>query len=268
MIGVGGGLLSHLQANRRTVMHVVDPFKVPVAEAAEKAVAMQRLGHPALIIASTDYDRFDTYMPDYLSAIKQASGIPLILHFPPRPGVGFPLVANADAIMFPALLNSENDYYVWKSHLETLVTLPRRGITPERCPEPLLSAALTFGADEVTYRVLGTVPVDREAGRLAFLAEVIQMFRFDLVYLYSRFAAVAPQACRFLRDRLRPDQLIFVSGGVRTREQIDAYHEAGADFVAFAGALEHPAWRTTLEQLCPVPSTDHTAGLVPSRARR
>jgi len=235
-------------------MHVVDPFKVPVAEAVDKAVAVQRLGHPALIVASTDYEHFDEHMPGYLRMLKDAVDIPLILHFPPRRGTGLPMVAGADAAMFPALLGSRDDYFVWKSFLETVATLPRRGIPADRCPEPLLSAALTFGADDISYDLMGTVPVDGEPARLGFLADVIRMFRFDIVYLYSRFAAVSPQDCRFFREHLFPDQLIFVSGGIRSHAQIDLYHRAGADFVAFAGALEHPGWRATLEQMCPVPA--------------
>jgi heptaprenylglyceryl phosphate synthase len=261
MIEMNRGVLAHLRLHRYHPMHVIDPFKVPVQEAVEKAVAVQGLGHPAILVASTDYERFEEHMPGYLAPLKVAVDIPLILHFPPRKGTGLPMVSGADAAMYPALLGSRDDYFVWKSYLETLATLPRRGIAPDQCPEPLLSAALTFGPDDISYGLLGTVPVDDEPSRLAFLADVIRLFRFDMVYLYSRFSAVAPRVCRFFRDHLFPEQLIFVSGGIRTREQIDLYYGAGADFVVFAGALEHPGWRSTLEQLCPAPA-GQASGLV------
>lgn len=254
MVNSNERVLARLRLHRGFPMHVIDPFKVPVAEAVEKAVAVRALGHPALIVASTDYDRFEERMPGYLRALKEAVDIPLILHFPPRRGAGFPMVAGADAVMFPALLGSEDDYFIWKSYLETLADLPRRGIAPDRCPELLLAAALTFGPDPICYDLLGTMPVDQQPGRLEFLAEVISLLRFDVVYLFSRYAAVAPETCRFLRDRLRPEQLIFVGGGIQTSSQINVHRDAGADFVVFAGALEHPDWRASLERLCPAPA--------------
>lgn len=51
------------------------------------------------------------------------------------------------------------------------------------------------------------------------------------------------------RRRLHPDQILFVSGNVRRREHVTAYLEAGADYVGFAGALEHADWRSTLAEI-------------------
>jgi heptaprenylglyceryl phosphate synthase len=245
-----GPVLELLRSRRGSPVHIVDPFKVPMAEAVEKAIAVERLGHPALILASTDYSRFDDLMSAYVAAVKDAVHLPVILHFPPRQGVGFPLVAAADAVMFPALLGSEDDYFVWKSYLDTLASLHRRGIGPDRCPEVLLSAALTFGPDEVTYDALRALPISG-AATLRFLAEVIRLLRFDLIYLYSRSAEVPPHVCRFLRENIYPEQLIFVSGGIRSDEQINACFDAGADYVGFAGALERADWRVVLNTLCP-----------------
>ncbi|ANH95778.1 MULTISPECIES: geranylgeranylglyceryl/heptaprenylglyceryl phosphate synthase [unclassified Streptomyces] len=244
-----GDVLTRLRGHARGPVHIIDPFKVPQEEAVEKAKVLDDLGFPALILASTDYESFETRMDPYIAAIKEASSLPVLLHFPPRKGLGFPLARGADAVLLPALLGSRDDYYVWKSCLETVAALPGRA---ERAdwPELLLTVALTFGEDRRTGDLLGTVPV-ATAGteQIDRHIAVTRSFGFHLVYLYSRHARVPAEVVRRFRDRLDPGQILFVSGNVRRREQVDAYLEAGADYVGFAGALEHLDWRTTLTEM-------------------
>lgn len=249
----GHRVLGRLREQRGGVIHVVDPFKVPVEEAIEKAIAIERSGMAALILASTDYEAFDDHMPRYIAAVKEVVEIPVLLHFPPTPGVGVPIACEADGVIIPALLGSEDDYYVWKSLLETFTALHTLG-GQEDSPELILSAALTFGTDQVSYDRMATVPVEASAWSMGFYSDVARLLSFDLVYLYSRYTRIAPEVCRFFRDHLHPEQLLFVSGGVRTQKQVRAYLHSGADYVAFAGALERPDWRTKLDELCSMQS--------------
>ncbi|MFC5144778.1 geranylgeranylglyceryl/heptaprenylglyceryl phosphate synthase [Streptomyces aureoversilis] len=250
MTGTGRGVLELLRSRRPSPVHVVDPFKVAVDEAVLKAVAVERLGLPFLILASTDYEDFDARMPDYVARVKAAVRIPVITHFPARPGAGLPVAPGADAMLCPALLGSHDDHFVWKSILQT-ATGPGRGAGHvHRPPEMLLEAALTFGDDAVSFDAMATVPVERSPQALDFHVRVIRLLGFDVVYLYSRYEDVSQEVCRYFRQRLRPEQLIFVGGGIRTRRHIDAYIRAGADYVVFAGALETPGWRAELEALC------------------
>ncbi|MFI9202958.1 geranylgeranylglyceryl/heptaprenylglyceryl phosphate synthase [Streptomyces sp. NPDC053048] len=228
----------------------MDPFKVPVEEAVHKAVAVERLGLPFLILASTDYQDFDARMPGYVARVKAAVRIPVVTHFPARPGTGLPVADGADAMLCPALLGSRDDYFVWKSVLETAARAGHGTARTRPLPEMLLEAALTFGGDDVSFDAMATVPVERSPQALDFLIRVIRLLGFDVVYLYSRYEDVSPEVCRYFRQRLRPDQLIFIGGGIRTRQAIDAYIRAGADYVVFAGALEKPDWRAELERLC------------------
>ncbi|MEU3885196.1 geranylgeranylglyceryl/heptaprenylglyceryl phosphate synthase [Streptomyces sp. NPDC029041] len=246
-----GDVLARLRDHERGPIHIIDPFKVPLAEAVEKAKLLDALGYPALILASTDYESFEARMIPYVAAIKEVTSLPVLLHFPPRKGLGFPLARGADAVVLPALLGSRDDYYVWKSYLETLVGLPGR-IDHEDWPELLLTVALTFGEDHKTGHLLGTVPV-ATAGteQIDRYIAVTRSFGFHMVYLYSRYTQVPVDVVRHFRRGLHPDQIVFVSGNVRRREHVTAYLEAGADYVGFAGALEHADWRTTLTEISP-----------------
>ncbi|MET9296208.1 geranylgeranylglyceryl/heptaprenylglyceryl phosphate synthase [Streptomyces sp. NPDC003077] len=242
-------VLARLRNSAPGPVHIIDPFKVPQDEAVRKAEALDELGYPALILASTDYESFESRMDPYVAAVKEASSLPVLLHFPPRKGIGFPLVRGADAIVLPALLGSRDDYYVWKSYLETLLTLPAR-VDHEDWPELLLTVALTFGEDSRTGDLLGTEPVATSTTRQMdqYLA-VARSFGFHMVYLYSRNAQVPVEVVRHFRKGLDDGQILFVSGNVRRRAHVTRYLEAGADFVGFAGALEHPDWRDTLAEL-------------------
>ncbi|MER5358438.1 geranylgeranylglyceryl/heptaprenylglyceryl phosphate synthase [Streptomyces sp. NPDC002785] len=258
-----GKFLTRLQGHPPGPVHIIDPFKVPQHEAVEKAVALDELGFPAIILASTDYESFETRMDPYVAAIKAATSLPVLLHFPPRKGFGFPLVGGADAMLLPALLGSRDDYYVWKSYLETLLNMPGR-VDREDWPELLLTVALTFGEDRRTGDLLGTVPVaTTTTEQLDRHIAVTRSFGFHMVYLYSRNAQVPIDVVRYFHERLDPDQILFVSGNVRSREQVTTYLDAGADYVGFAGALEHPDWRSTLKEMTATQVAPHRPGTRP-----
>lgn len=241
------GVLELLRRKKPGCLHVIDPFKVAIEIAVRRAHALQERDYPAIVLGSTDYSDFEQRMPQYIGAIKAAVDLPVLLHFPPRRPQGIPFASNADAIIWPALLGSEDDYFVWKSFLETLTYGSRRGIASESLPECILSAALTFGADDVSYRAMAVQPIDPSS--IATYLEVVNLLRLDMVYLYSRYEHVPTETCKYISRAIGADQLLIVSGGVRSREQIDAYHRAGADYVAFAGALECNDWQERLPQL-------------------
>lgn len=241
------GVLQLLRRKRPGCLHVIDPFKVASDVAVRRAQALEERGYPAIVLGSTDYVDFEQRMPPYIAAIKAAVDLPVLLHFPPRHPAGMPFAANADAIIWPALLGSEDDYFVWKSFFETLEYRSRRGLISKSFPEYILSAALTFGADEVSYQAMAVHPIDPRT--IEKYLEVVNLLRLDMVYLYSRHEQVPPQTCRYVRSAMPPDAVLIVSGGIRSRNQIDTYHDAGADYVAFAGALEGDDWQERLPQL-------------------
>lgn len=244
-----GRVLEHLRSASGTCLHVIDPYKTRLGEAIEKARALEDLGFPLLILGSTDYCDFEQHVPRFVEALKDAVAIPVVLHFPPRPGRGFPVADEADAVLFTAVLNSSRTYFVWRSYLETLTALARRHPAPLRLPEFLFTAGMTFRPDPVSGAAVGAVPSDETPAALETYASVITTVGFDLVYLYSRHEHVPVELCESLRRRVGPDPLMVASGGVRSRDQIDAYLRAGVSFVAFGGALETPDWRTVLRQL-------------------
>jgi heptaprenylglyceryl phosphate synthase len=246
MITSNKGVRALLMKHRGRAIHIIDPFKIPLEQAVEKARLVAALGYPFLILGSTDYEDFDQTMPAYVDAVKAASGLPVILHFPPREGVGLPLTSNSDGVFCPALLGSGSAYMVWQSFLETLNTLNHRGIQPENAPEMVFSASLTFGLDEKSYSAMDVTPIDPSADGLKPYVDMIHRMGLDQTYLYSRHVGVAYEVCAYFRRHLPVTHVLFVGGCVRSRQQVEAYLEAGADYVVYGGALEVANWKSSL----------------------
>jgi heptaprenylglyceryl phosphate synthase len=244
-------LLSYLHQHRSSLLHVIDPFKVPVEQAVNKARALQRYGFAAVILASTDWENFEDTLNPYIDEIRAAaSGLPILLHFPPRLGHGMPMVSNADGLLYPFLLESNDPYFAWKSYSETAELRARLHPSGSGSqPAFLHLAALTFGDDKRSNAVMGVDPVEMSDQHLSHLSWGIRMLGLQGVYLYSRCSAVPNEACRYFRARMQSEQLLFASGGVRTAERALELFAAGADFVVFSGALECERWEPVLEHL-------------------
>lgn len=244
-------LISYLRQRRSSLLHVIDPFKVPIEQAVEKARALQRYGFAAVILASTDWENFEDTMNPYVDQVRAAaSELTILLHFPPRHGHGMPMVSNADGLLYPFLLESNDPYFAWKSYTETAELRAKQPASGSgKQPGFLHLAALTFGEDKRSNDVMGIDPVEMSEQHLSHLSWGIQMLGLQGVYLYSRCSAVPNEACRYFRTRMRADQLLFASGGVRTAERALELFTAGADFVVFSGALECERWEPVLERL-------------------
>jgi heptaprenylglyceryl phosphate synthase len=244
-------LNDYLRNNRGSGVHIIDPFKVPLHEALAKARLVEDCGGRWLILASTDYHDFDEAMREYVPALAASVSIPVLLHFPPTVGTGLPVVAGAAGYLWPALLRSNEPYFVWQSLLET-VQHWSRVLPHDQWPEPVLCGAVTVGADSRTGDLLGTDPLDESVESLRQLAAEIRRLGLDMVYLYSRNERVSLRTCSVLREELEPWQIVFVSGNVRDPDTVRAYLDAGADYVGFAGAGEGTNWYETLPGLLAV----------------
>jgi heptaprenylglyceryl phosphate synthase len=242
----GRSVLAHLRESRPSLLHAVDPFKVPLPEVVAKATALHELGFPGVLLASTDWDNFEDVVGRCVEEIHRAApDFPVLLHFPPRAGVGLPCVNAADGMLCPFLLRSTDPYFVWRSYVETV----RRFGEVQPQPELIDLAALTFGTDERSRSVLAVEPVVPSESSADQLLHVMQILDLHGAYLYSRYEAVPLEICRRFRAKMSRDQVLFVSGGVRTAEQANAFFDVGADFVVFCGALECHDWRERLQVL-------------------
>jgi heptaprenylglyceryl phosphate synthase len=241
--------MDRLRSSRPGLLHVIDPFKVPLDQAIIKVQALEEFGFPAVLLASTDYENFTDHMSSYARTLRDVTTLPLVLHFPPRKGCGYPLVKDVDAAIFPFLFGSTDAYFVWESLLETTALMNNDHHDGHAWPSFIYSAALTFGDDAVSQRVMDVYPVGCDRVSLGQLAALVNILKLDMVYLYSRFEKVPSRTIEFLSENIPNDTVLIASGGIRDHKRIDEYLSAGADYVVFCGALECNNWRCVLERI-------------------
>lgn len=235
-------LVAYLHSTKGSAVCIIDPFKLADVEVLERAEMAEALGSPFIILASTDHPNFTERMTSLVPRVSSAVSVPTLLHFPPTRGEGLPVVQGATGYLWPALLMSWDPYFVWESLLESAARWPTilAGATP---PEPILCAALTVGPDSQSESILKTHSLEENRQAVHETARMVRMLGLDMIYLYSRNQRVSPKTCAMFRGEILPNQLIFVSGNMRSGKDIVQYLHAGADFVGFAGACEGPDWR-------------------------
>lgn len=246
-----GTILEKLLNNRKSPLHVIDPYKISEIDAAEKAKVITQIGFPVILIASTDNNDFHNIIPRYLNYIKQATDLDIITHFPPERGKGFPLCNNTDAVLTSLILNSEDRYFREQSQAETIKIMNHS--TDFKQIELLNSAAITFGNDYKSYRYVKAANVNFNSISLEKYAKMLKSQNPDIVYLFSRHRPISIDVCRYFRKNLFSRQLLFISGCIKTRDQINSYLQAGADFVVFGGALESNHWHKALNEIIKPP---------------
>ncbi|MFY1622033.1 geranylgeranylglyceryl/heptaprenylglyceryl phosphate synthase [Micromonospora sp. WMMD735] len=239
-------VLTALRAQAPGLLHVVDPYKVPLAEAVEKARAMADLGHPALLVGSTDNPAFDQRVAPYVAELRERTDLPLVLHFPSIPGRGAPLCPGADAVLVHAVLNSVRSFFVTGGLAATARTATALG---QDGPELLRSASFAFGTDGKTHEAVGARPAAEDGRELPRLVAEVAAADFDLAYLLYRHGRVPDRVLRAYRRGLAPQQLLFVGGGVTSYRQVREYHDCGVDWVVVGNGLETADWRDTLHGL-------------------
>ncbi|MEU1756182.1 geranylgeranylglyceryl/heptaprenylglyceryl phosphate synthase [Micromonospora matsumotoense] len=239
-------VLTALRAQAPGLLHVVDPYKVPLAEAVEKSRAVADLGHPALLVGSTDNAAFDRQVVPYVAELRERTDLPLVLHFPSIPGRGAPLCPGADAVLVHAVPNSVRSFFVSGGLTATVRAATALG---EDRPELLRSASFAFGSDGKTHEAVGAPPTAQDGTELPRLVASVAAADFDLAYLLYRHGRVPEAVLRAYRRGLAPQQLLFVGGGVTSYRQVREYHDCGVDWVVVGNGLETADWRETLRRL-------------------
>jgi heptaprenylglyceryl phosphate synthase len=244
-----GSIISLLNNFKPHAIAGIDPFNTGVGDAIEKIKYLKSLASPLVILSGTDYHSFEQFIPNYINEIKSQVDIKILTHFPQKKGFGFPLAYNADAIILPCLLTSKDEYYYKTSFIEFEEKIRTGELKKEALPEIIYGAGLTFFDDPKSEKHFASAPADASEQGILQYCETIKNSRIEIVYLFSRHGRVSATISQLFRKNIRRDQLLFVSGGIKTKEDINICTQNGADFVVFVGALEKPDWKETLNKL-------------------
>lgn len=210
---------------------LIDPD--PLRQSPNKAAKMARFAEDAgtdaiLIGGSTVFDQ--NYVSKTIELIKKETGIPIIIF----PGGIANVSANADAILFMSLLNSEDPYFIigqqaLGSYMIKMANLEHIS-TGYLIIEPGASAGW-IGRAKLLPR--------KKPKLTAAYALAAEMFGFKMIYLEAGSGSerIPPEILKITKSILKIP--IIAGGGVQTKEDARLFVEAGADIIVMGTFIEN-----------------------------
>lgn len=166
-----------------------------------------------------------------VSVLKGLTSLPLVLF----PGDVSQLTETADALLYLSLISGDNPEYLIGKHIKSAPQLRRSSL--EIIPTGYV--LIESGKESAVQRVTHTEPLKRNKERIADTAKAGELLGMQLIYLEAGSGALLPvpsEVIRFVKNDLKIP--LIVGGGIRSKKQLDAAYEAGADLVVIGTAFE------------------------------
>lgn len=180
-------------------------------------------------------------------AIKSQSQLPLILF----PGDVSQLTTHADALLFLSLISGDNPEFLIKKQVEAVSKLKHSKIEVIPTGYILIENGKVTSVEKVT----GTKPMSRHNIQLIVdTAKAGELLGMKLIYLEAGSGAVHPISeaiIKAVKSELKIP--VIVGGGIKTKNQLDAAYNAGADMVVIGTAFEeNPGFFDQIKRKIPI----------------
>ncbi|WP_115460995.1 geranylgeranylglyceryl/heptaprenylglyceryl phosphate synthase [Winogradskyella aurantiaca] len=178
---------------------------------------------------STDPDsRTDAVIKE----IKKHTALPVVIF----PGDTNQISASADALLFLSLISGRNPDYLIGKHVTAVPKIIEAGLDVI----PTAYILIEGGSVSAVERVSKTKPLSiNNIETIVKTAKAGELLGMNLVYLEAGSGASFPipeEVIRAVKNNLNIP--LIVGGGVKTKEQLEAAYEAGADMVVVGTAFE------------------------------
>ncbi|MHA7842144.1 MAG: phosphoglycerol geranylgeranyltransferase [Winogradskyella sp.] len=168
-----------------------------------------------------------------VKAIKQHTELPVVLF----PGDVTQITNEADGILFLSLISGRNPDYLIGKHVEAVSKLTKAQL--EVLPTGYI--LIENGKQTAVERVSNTKPLVRSnIQQIVDTAKAGELLGMKLIYLEAGSGAthpIEPEIISAVKQELSIP--LIVGGGIRTKVQLEATCEAGADLVVIGTAFEN-----------------------------
>ncbi|MCK4421621.1 geranylgeranylglyceryl/heptaprenylglyceryl phosphate synthase [candidate division WOR-3 bacterium] len=169
---------------------------------------------------------------EFIREVAHHSSLPVIIF----PGSASQISGYADAILFLSLVSGQNPQFLIGEHIRAASIL--KGMDIEVIPTGYL---LIDGGNMTTVEFIsGTKPIPQNKPEIAWsIAYASELLGMKLIYLECGSGAkrsVNNALIKSVRNYINIP--LIVGGGIRSREEIEEKHKAGADIVVVGNALE------------------------------
>lgn len=163
--------------------------------------------------------------------IKSHCSLPLIIF----PGSSHQISPNADAILYLSLLSGRNPDYLIGHHLQSANELFEMEL--EVIPTAYL--LIDGGTRSSVAYVSQTTPIPRDKHSIVRQTAIAGKLQGKkLIYLDAGSGAIHPVPAEMISELKDLSLPIIIGGGIRSLEQINAAHTAGASIVVIGNKLE------------------------------
>lgn len=168
-----------------------------------------------------------------VGAIKQHTELPVVLF----PGDVTQITNEADGILFLSLISGRNPDYLIGKHIEAVSKLTKAQL--EVLPTGYI--LIENGKQTAVERVSNTKPLVRSnIQQIVDTAKAGELLGMKLIYLEAGSGAthpIEPEIISAVKEELSIP--LIIGGGIRTKAQLEAAYNAGADIVVIGTAFEN-----------------------------
>ncbi|MCW5518403.1 geranylgeranylglyceryl/heptaprenylglyceryl phosphate synthase [Aureitalea sp. L0-47] len=222
-------ILDASEKNQKLLAVLLDPEKFDLEKTAE---FLRRLPSETTHIFVGGSTVPEGQTQELVNAIKLHTSRPVVLF----PGDVSQISKNADALLFLSLFSGANPEYLVHQQIKAVPLL--RSIDLEVIPTGYI--LVDGGNDSAVSVVTKTHPISQsEPGRIVDTAVAAELTGKKLIYLEAGSGALTPVRAEIISAVKKELQIpLIVGGGIRTKEQLKAAYEAGADMVVMGTAFE------------------------------
>jgi putative glycerol-1-phosphate prenyltransferase len=216
--------------NHKLLAVLIDPEKIDV----NRIPIFFKKVHDSIIThvfvgGSTDAEN---KMELVVEIIKQHTQLPIIIF----PGSHEQITEKADGILYLSLLSGRNPKYLIEQQVQSVAKLINT--TLEIIPTGYV--LVDGGIETTVQRVSQTQPISQEAiEEILHTALAGQFSGKQLIYLEARSGAKKTVQTKIIQEVSNKLQIpLIVGGGIRSKTQLNAIFEAGADLAVIGTAFE------------------------------
>lgn len=224
-------ILRSISDKKKLLAVLIDPDKMSIEMVDDFISKVNRsIATHIFVGGSTVADHVTDHL---VSEIKTHTNLPVVLF----PGDVTQITNNADALLFLSLISGDNPEYLIGKHIQAISRLKGSGLEVIPTGYILIENGKKTSVEKVTQ----TKPLSRDASQLIVDTAVAgALLGMQLIYLEAGSGALHPvpsEIISFVKQHL--DIPLIVGGGIRSKQQLDAVYDSGADLVVIGTAFEN-----------------------------
>jgi len=231
MINIYNEILLAKVESKKLLAILIDPDKVSMESVNNLIQKINQSPATHILVGGSSFD--GTHLDELIIELKSKTNLPIVL-FPGNPSQ---ISDKADGILFLTLLSGRNPDYLIEHHVNAVPILNKTNLEVISTGYILIES----GSETAVERVSQTKPLDRNNPEYVLQTAQAGVFiGAKLMYLEAGSGAkwtVPTDMISLVSQNINVPLL--VGGGIRSKAEMDAAYQAGADMVVIGTAFEN-----------------------------